>query len=668
MSKQQRWMTLILLTAAALRLFLLSQAPPGLTHDEADHGLDAWGVVNGIRPLYFTVGYGREPFFDYATAGLMALIGPTWLAGRLTAVFLSLIMLAATAAWTRRAFGRNVALLTAAGLAVSFWGVMTGRHALRSVAMPALFALAVLIVWPAVQRLTAGQPWRRALTAGALTGLTFYTYMPSRLLWAVWPGLALFWALRDRARLRALWRPLTALLATAGLIGLPLFLYLRRTGAEARIDQLRGPLDAARQGDWGPLARNAWGALQLFFVQGDAGPVAWRYNIPGRPWLDPVMAALFLLGLWLALRMVWRNPSAARRSAAVLALLWLVGGLTPSLITGPEAATTRAIALQPVLYLFPALALTWLGRRSAVLPSLRRFRPWLAALLFAAQGVLTAHAYFVVWANDPNVRVHYEAARVAGLRYLNDHPGVAAAMASPAPNRFHDPALGPLFLRDPARPLRWFDGRGSLLLPATAESLIVLSPWGVLAPELQPLWECPAGPPCPAPPAPEAILPLRPDDLDRPVTIYRRNTAELAAELAVHRFTPLEATTFGEYVVLLGYRVARQTPDLAVLTLWRVQQPLDGLVLFTHLRATADQPPLANADRLDAPSYYWQPGDWFVQLHVLPLPAERSTTPLELVVGAYTRPDPATFLRLPAFRDGAPVGDSVLLTTLMLAP
>ena len=142
MAQRRAWLVLILLVAAFLRLAALDEIPPGLTHDEADHGLDAWGVVNGIRPLYFSVGYGREPLFDYSTAGLMTFLGPSYMAGRLTAAFFSLILVAGTYAWIRRAYGGRVALLATAGVAVSFWAVMTGRQALRSVTFPALFALA----------------------------------------------------------------------------------------------------------------------------------------------------------------------------------------------------------------------------------------------------------------------------------------------------------------------------------------------------------------------------------------------------------------------------------------------------------------------------------------------------------------------------------------------
>ena len=143
MAHRRTWLVLILMVAALLRLVALDEIPPGLTHDEADHGLDAWGVVNGIRPLYFTVGYGREPLFDYSTAGLMTFMGSSYMAGRLTAAFFSLLLVAGTYAWIGRAFDKRTALLAAAGVAFSFWSVMAGRQALRSVTFPALFAMAI---------------------------------------------------------------------------------------------------------------------------------------------------------------------------------------------------------------------------------------------------------------------------------------------------------------------------------------------------------------------------------------------------------------------------------------------------------------------------------------------------------------------------------------------
>jgi hypothetical protein len=56
-------------------------------------------------------------------------------------------------AWTRLAFNNRVALLTAAGLAVGFWPVMAARQGLRSITLPALFALALTFFWRGLQKL-----------------------------------------------------------------------------------------------------------------------------------------------------------------------------------------------------------------------------------------------------------------------------------------------------------------------------------------------------------------------------------------------------------------------------------------------------------------------------------------------------------------------------------
>ena len=61
-------LALILCLALALRLWRLDSVPPGLTHDEASNGHDAAAVLRGVRPIYFTVGYGHEPLYPYSVA------------------------------------------------------------------------------------------------------------------------------------------------------------------------------------------------------------------------------------------------------------------------------------------------------------------------------------------------------------------------------------------------------------------------------------------------------------------------------------------------------------------------------------------------------------------------------------------------------------------------
>ncbi|MGB1252353.1 MAG: glycosyltransferase family 39 protein [Candidatus Promineifilaceae bacterium] len=639
------WIGLILLVAALLRLALLTDLPPGMTHDEADHGLDAWGVVNGIRPIYFPTASGREPFFDYISAIFMSFLGPTILAGHLTAAFSSLILIAATFTWVKLAFDRRIALLTAAGLSVNFWTLMTARHALRSVTMPMLLVLAAAVFWLGLNKTKANgtQLGQRPFTvypllSGLLLGASFYTYMPARITWALFPALLVVWLILDRDQLRRSWRQVLLTIGVAGLVGLPLFWHLATTEAEARIGQLTGPIDAIRdEGDFRPILNNISDALRIITVEGDAW--TWRYNIPGRPMLTPAMGLLFYVGILLAFWYLIKRPE--WRTPLLFALMWLVAGWLPALITGSDASTTRAIGMQPVLFLFPALALNALWRYSYNCNPCKttfaaRYAPLLSILLFVTIGIDTARSYFVVWGNHPDVRVHYETTRVTAIDYLNRAGSGAVAISSPRPDRFHDPSTALMALTNPAVSLRWYNGAHSLLLPNSSDGMIVFSGWaapdGSLARYLDGL-------------TPIEQIEMRADDLDRPITIYQVNTAELAQSLLKTQFTQLDPVQFGENVTLLGYQLSELEDQIEVNTIWQIDRPIDGLKLFTHLLSSPDQPPLAQADRLDVPSFYWQAGDYFIQRHQFTRP-DLPAGSYPISIGAYIEPAPTQFLRL----------------------
>lgn len=657
-------MVVILLAAAFLRLYELPGIPPGLTHDEADHTLSAWGVVNGIRPLYFTIGYGREPLYDYVTAGLMQITGPTYLAGRLVSVYFSLLLIAGMAAWARLTFGRQVSWLAAAGLAVGFWPLMTARQGLRSITQPTLFVLAAWSYWRWVvlgvevasckfQVSRSASYVSRLILPALLLGLSFYTYIPARIMWVVFPGVVIFIWLKERRLPRLLLAQTTAILGIAAAIGFPLFLYLHNhPEAETRIGQLSGPLTQALQGDWGPLLTHATGALRLFTLAGDT---AWRYNIAGKPWLNPVLGVLFYGGVGLALfSIVRRQPFAA---ASFFALLWLFLGLTPALITGPELSTTQAIALQPVLYLFPALLLGWGWQQVRRYP---RFRLWpdylfwlMVLLLYGAAALQTAHDYFTIWGTHPEVRVQYETNLVETIRYVNKVSVNDVAISTTTPGRFHSPAVALATMTNDAAALRWFDGRYSLLIPTSAEAWITFSGFAPLHPVLQNYFAA----------APHTTLPLQPDDKDRPVTIYQVNSADLLQQWQT-LLTPLEAN-FGEAVRLRGYTLsdaqAQPGTTIWVTTWWEVVQPANDLVFFTHLTTGVGEP-IAQADRLDVPAPNWIAGDQFLQLHELTIPDDSAAATYALVVGVY-HPQPP-YLRLPVRHNGTTIGDSITLTTI----
>ena len=126
-----------------MRAYRLTEIPPGLTHDEANHGREAIEILDGKLRYYFPLNYGSEPLYSYSVAGVMALIGEHIFALRLVNVIFGLATIATTYIWARWAFDTTTALLTALLIAVSFWPLASSREALRAGMLPFFMVVAV---------------------------------------------------------------------------------------------------------------------------------------------------------------------------------------------------------------------------------------------------------------------------------------------------------------------------------------------------------------------------------------------------------------------------------------------------------------------------------------------------------------------------------------------
>jgi len=662
-------LVVVLLLALFLRTYRLDSVPPGLTHDEASNGHDAAAVWRGVRPIYFTVGYGHEPLYPYSVALVMSLLGPTDTALRSTTVGWGMALILLSYGFARRLFGPWPALLTAAWMATSFWCVMTSRVGLRAVTLPVTFTASALCFWMGQEQPRSRGVWW--ILSGVFLGASIYTYMASRAMPAVYLVFLAYLAGVQRHLFRQQWPAIVALLLIAALVAAPLVHFLTtHPGAEQRGEQLLAPLQKAARGNFRELWRNISLTLPMFTWRGDP---MWRYNIAGRPLLDPLSGMLFYAGLIVCLWR-WRDPR------YVFLLLWLTVGAAPALAFGPEATTLRAIAAQPAIFIVTALALTALLRFVRERAG-RWGRAWGvggAVALIAGIGLNTAHSYFDVWGEHREVRATYYHALVQQAHYLDAQPeSGAVALSSIYPGRFHDPYTMEIALRRDDLALRWFDGRFALIFPAGKETRVIIPTIAPLDRTLEPLFDEHA--------THLHSANLRPDDLIPHFDVYRFHAADaLAAFLAHTRDNPVYCRSsgafsaaepqagyvplalpvnLGDVVELIGYDlltpVVEPGGDVELLTAWRVRASLvSEAVLFTHLLAP-DNRVVGQMDRLDVPSWHWQPGDAFVQLHRFPIHADAPPGLYHLQVGVYTREHPA---RLPVLADGAAVDDRILLS------
>lgn len=673
--RELAFLAIVILAAAALRTWRLDLIPPGLTHDEAGHGHDAVAILEGARPIYQTVGYGREPLYDYWVAGLMAVAGRTREVLRFSAVPLGLVTLLMSFAWARAAYDGTIALAATALQSVAFWSLAVGRQALRSSLLPALFSAAVFFFWRSIYRAEGRtSPWRWGAFS-VLLGATLYTYVPARVLWVLFPLFLVYLAFFHRKVFRRASTPAFTAIGVGLLMGVPLFLFLRRhPGAEQRLAMLDAPLRALLAGDPSVVLTRAGGFLAGLMIPG-CGDDFLAYTIPGRPIFGPFTGALFLIGVGLCVAR-WRKPE------SVFSLLWLILGVSPSLVTGAAASTTRSVAALPVIFLFPAIAVVsgarWASERWGKVGS------WGVALasggLLIGVAVVTIQDYFVTWGESPHTRAAYQHTLVETAAYLDSQPdGGLVGISTAQPQAPHDPYVFQLSLRRRDLSFRWFDARRAIVVPDEARARLVVPSSATLSPIMTEL---------PGLGFVERVE-MRPDDLDPWFDIYdwhpRIMRAAVSDRVEDSVSTSREAAfpggdgaaqirlpaAFGGALQLLGYDVSAPAvgpEDIQLLTVWtatnpdpiRPEDPADvesEPVVFVHV-LDREGVLIAQEDRLDAPAWAWKEGDMVLQIHRLKLPPESDHGPLALSVGVYRRADMG---RLPVSAGGQVVGDALFL-------
>lgn len=650
MVKKSLPVILILLLAFALRLYQLTSIPPGLTHDEANHGREAIGILDGDLRFYFPLNYGSEPLYSYTVAGSMAVFGENLFALRLVNVLFGVAAIGLTYVWACQAFDKRVGLLTAVLMSISFWPLASSREALRAGMLPFFTVAAVWFFWHIVtdasrKEVTEKRSWSIKATIGfalCLT-LTLHIYLAARVAWLMFPLFVCYLALVDRQRWRHAWRPtLTGLLLT-GLFVIPMFVYLRHNPwVQTRLSMLDKPLQQIAAGEFGPTLHNAITAL-LAFVWPGYGDQFLAYNIPGRAVLDVITAVFFVVGLLTAGRNVFRtknnaqDPISTFHLSAAFLLFWFFCGIIPSLITGPTANTTRNLAALPAVYVLAAFGFVtlsdWLSTRFRLGRTEMVAVPIVALVWLLFAGSSTVYDYLVIWGEAPEVRGAYQVTQLAMLDYLahqESETDIPSTISTVYPGPAHDPSLA--LITHPQLSLRWTDARYALIWPngQATHAIIPAStpPHTAFTQWLHPI----------------ETTSMRSSDLDAAFTYY-----ELAAfPPAWLQTTPLAdfegAVTLQDAYWLDDGTAAGETAVL--LTVWLVQDPArvgtpvpatetTDVVLFTQVLAEGIV--LAQHDSLEAPSWDWQRGDVIVQVHPVAIPADVRPGEYQTIVGIYDR-------------------------------
>jgi heme/copper-type cytochrome/quinol oxidase subunit 4 len=359
-----RWGLLIFMVVAVtifFRTYRLDTVAPEMTSDHAEKLEDVYDITRGIYSIYFPRNTGREPLYIYLCAFVSQWFGISFITLKIVAVFGGLLTLLFVYLLGRELGSTRIGLLAVAFAGIGYWPTVIERFGLRISFYP-LFAAATLYYFFRGMR---RQKRNDFILAGVALGLGLNGYTPFRIMPFALIALFIiyFLHLRDtQSRKQALvWFGLLAF--TSWIFVIPMVRYaLERPDifverAFSRVGTLERPFPAPV---WQLFLFNLWTALKQFnWNDGNT----WVHSIPGRPALDVISGALFLIGATLlAVRYIrnrhWRdimillavpllqmpsilslafpeeNPTLSRTGGALVPVFLLVGFGLDSLLNG----------------------------------------------------------------------------------------------------------------------------------------------------------------------------------------------------------------------------------------------------------------------------------------------------------------------------------------------
>lgn len=406
------WLAVALVLGAfGLRVIALPTTPPGFWFDEAYNAMDAVWMPTHEWPVFLPGNNGREALYHY----LLWLAIEGWGGGIVSARLVSAMLGTLSVALIYRlgrdlfhseAMGGWIAVLMAAGLAVSFWHVSMSRTAYRANLLPVLVLITTILFW----RGWRSGHWGWYAAAGASLGLSQYTYFSARLLPLVFGLFALIVTLQNRQHWMV-WRGLLVMAGSSFVVALPLLWLLVENPALF----WGRTLDVATPATG--LVSQLGEAIQVFGTGRDPN---WRHHLPTRPLFDVISLVGFWVGLLLACWR-WRTPRYLLL-VLLLGVMWL-----PAPLSQPAHHTLRLSGVLIPFYGLVAVGLLWL-----VSLGLGRWRPYAGSLtlvvLLGLSGSRTTVDYFYHWANHHTVYTEFDTPIVALAQHITASEQVSAVI------------------------------------------------------------------------------------------------------------------------------------------------------------------------------------------------------------------------------------------------
>ncbi|MBK8137716.1 MAG: hypothetical protein IPK52_18190 [Chloroflexi bacterium] len=651
---------LILLAGAGMRLISLTDVPLGLNADEVIDLRLAETVRQGSVRVFFDLGReGREVLYPAILAAVTAIFGAGTVVYMLTSFAIGMVTQALTFALARRLYGDLAGLAALGFTALTWWPVFLSRTLGRESLLPLLVVVVLLTLalgLPVYGRHRSSTSQTVAFAGlGTAMAVGIYLHPAGLVLMLMALMFIVYYMAYGRPRLTdSLRRTIgfTVLLTLIFIVP-----YLLSAGNNPELSGAVRLFSGLRT-DSTPLLERAVTALIGLGLSGDVNPV---YNLPGRPYVDPVSALLILAGVAVALRY-------SRRRLRYTLLAFAMVILGPLALLAPNGPSwPAAVVVAPITALSFGLGVSAFAR-------LARSQKAAAALLFvllAYNGYSTAYDMFVRWPELQDVRQAY-ASRVGALaqhidRTASDIPTLVCSsdVTRRQPSaQISNTRLLTLMLNNRSALLRYLDCSTSMVFPRGGETAQVIIPnaqmYSVTSPAVLQWLDLGESDPRGVVTI-NVVQPLA----DRTGLFTTTAPASLDPGSAPGSDPILPPIRLENNLTFLGYEtlIDRIQPGgiLPVVTYWRVDGVLPAdMVLFSHLYDDIGAAPFANQDSISIVPAQMAERDVFVQVHFINIPGTLPERTYTIAVGAY-RTQSSERLHILPEPGGIPIGSRLIL-------
>ncbi len=357
-------LTVILISSFLLRTIDLSSHPYPWSGDEASIGTEASRILNGSVTNFFDTGWSSQPNWSFVpTAFTEILLGENIIAVRMASAIAGMLTVLFVYLLGREMFNSKVGLMAASFLATLPYHLHFSRVGVANI-VDSMFS--ALMFWLIIRGIKNDDA-RYYYSAGAVAGLSIYTYAGTRLVLILAFLTFLFLILRQRNYLLTHWKHLLSFTGGVAISAAPQAaffgrhpdIFMGRFGQEGIFlnGWLASQVAVTGKSTSEILVNQFTRTIMVFFASAAPGNF---FNSP-QPYLTVIGSILFLLGMAYALAYLLEP-----HYFILLVWFWAViffGGI----LTLNPPANTRLLMTTPVLCLFMALG------AYKILEYLRRF-------------------------------------------------------------------------------------------------------------------------------------------------------------------------------------------------------------------------------------------------------------------------------------------------------